>query len=262
MIRTISLYLILISMFSVSCTRYRDITYMRDVARTPSDTIFKNSYKQYKVQVSDLLYVKVTTLDETINTIFNTTSSTQGSSSASANNSNYYLIGYPVDIDGNITLPIMGKIKVEGLTLKEIQSAIEELSTKYLTNAKIDIRLLSFKVTLLGQVNHPGQITIMADKANIFEGLAMGGDISIYGNRHDVLIMRPDKTGGNTVHRIDLTDKTILTSEYFYLLPNDIIYVEPTKIAGFRYSVNDYSLLISTVSTTVSIILLFKLIKL
>ena len=192
---------------------------------------------------------------KSINTIFNP-ASTQNQSSLAIGG--FYVIGYPVDVEGNISLPIIGKISVAGLTVTEIQKAVEKQAEKFLTNAKIDVRLVSFKITLLGQVNHVGQINVYADRANIYEALAYGGDISTYGNRHTVLILRPDTHGGSVAHRFDLTNRSILTSEYFYLQPNDIVYVEPMKITGFRLSISDYALLISTLTTTVSIVFLIK----
>ena len=123
------------------------------------------------------------------------------------------------------------------------------------------MRLVSYKVTLLGEVGHVGQINVYADRDNIFEVLAMGGDISFYGNRHKVLILRPDRHGGTIAHRLDLTDRSILTSQYFYVQPNDMIYVEPLKMTGFRLSVADYSLLISTLTATASIFFVIKNIK-
>ncbi len=255
MIKKIYYLLLLLILISSSCIRYRDITYFRDVARTPNDSIFKNSFKEYKIQIADVLYIKVTTLEESINAIFNQASS-QGQSSLVIGG--FYVIGYPVDVEGNIALPIIGKVPVAGLTVKQIQTAVEKQSEKFLTNAKIDVRLVSFKITLLGQLNHVGQINVFADRANIFEALALGGDISTYGNRHTVLILRPDKSGGSVAHRFDLSNRSILTSEYFYLQPNDIIYVEPMKITGFRLSISDYALLISALTTTVSIIFLIK----
>jgi polysaccharide export outer membrane protein len=231
-----------------ACTRYKDITYVKDVGKTPNDTLYTNSFTDYKIQVADILYVRISCMDENINALFNQGSQSNSSSSSSGS---FYLTGNTVDIDGNITVPVIGKVPAAGQTVSEIESNILKLSAKFITDANVQVKLVSFKISLLGEIGSKGQINIFSDRANIFEVLALAGDINYGGNRHNVLIMRTTKHG-TEIHRIDVTDKNILSSNMFYLQPNDIIYVEPMKSIGLKLIISDYSALISLLTLTIS----------
>jgi polysaccharide export outer membrane protein len=190
-------------------------------------------------------------MDESINALFNQKTQT------GTNQNNFYLSGNTVDSEGNITVPIIGKVPVIGQTVKEIETNILKLAIKYITDPIVQVKLVSFKISLLGELGTKGQINIFSDRANIFEVLALAGDISYKGNRHNVLIMRTTRQG-TEIHRIDVTDKNILSSKLFYLQPNDIIYVEPVKSTGIRLMLADYSTLISILTLTISTIFLIK----
>ena len=257
MTKSIIFYLLVI-FIAAGCSRYRDITYLRNAGISQTDTLYKSTSSIYKVQPADILYIKVNSLDESINTIFNP-GVPSTSASSSAGTSNYYITGYPVDKDGNITLPIMGKITVAGFTTQEIQNLVQKQAEKFIMDARIDVRLVSFKISIIGEVKNPGEYTIFNDKANIFEAIAMASDLTYYGNRHKILLLRSSPQGTET-YRIDLTDKNVLSSTYFYLQPHDIIYVEPMKSTGFRLSASEYSVLISTITATLSLaFLIYKI---
>ena len=238
------------------CTRLKDITYVRDVGKSANDSLYTNSFSDYKIQVADILYVRISCMDESINALFDqgTQSNTTNSSASS---SSFYLTGNSVDVQGNITVPIIGKIPVVGQTVSEIESNLSKLSAKYITDARVQVKLVSFKISFLGEIGHKGQINIYSDRANIFEVLSLAGDINYNGNRHNVLIMRTTKQG-TEVHRIDVTDKNILSSKMFFLQPNDIVYVEPIKSTGIKLMIADYSTLISILTLTISTIFLIK----
>jgi len=254
MLRKYCIFFLIISAF-VSCTRYKDIAYMRNLDPARSDSLYKSKQGNYKIQPADILYIKISCLDENIDKVIN--QNTQMMSQMSMGGAGYYVIGYTVEKDGTINLPVLGKISVSGFTIPEALNAIQKMADKYMTNATVELRLVSFKISILGQVNRPGQLTVYNDKANIFEVIALAGDLTYYGNRHSVLLMRSLPEGTKT-YWVDLTDKNILTSEYFYIQPNDIIYVAPLKSTGFRLSIQDYSLLISTLTVTFSAIFLIK----
>jgi polysaccharide biosynthesis/export protein len=253
MIRRI-IYILIFILITIGCTRYKDITYLRNAGIPQTDTLYKSISTVYKVQPSDILYIKVNSLDESINSIFNPNIPSSGTSS-STGTSNYYITGYPIDIDGNITLPIMGKISVTGYTTEEIQALIQKQAEKFIMDARIDVRLVSFKISVLGEVKNPGQYTIFNDKANIFEALAMASDLTYFGNRHKILLLRSG-TKGTETYRIDLTDKNTLSSAFFYLQPHDIIYVEPMKSTSIRLSASEYSVLLTTITATLSLVFL------
>jgi Periplasmic protein involved in polysaccharide export len=250
------LYIItLVSFLIASCTTYKDITYLRNLNPKTADSLYLTKVKDYKIQPADILYIKVNCMDENINEVFN--KSTLSSSLVSSNLGGFYVIGYTVEPDGNIILPVLGKIFVSGLTIQEALSAIQKQADKYIANAQIDIKLVSFKFSVLGEVKRPGQYNIFNDKANVFEALAIAGDLTYYANRKNVLILRSGPEGIKT-YRINLTDKDILATQLFYLQPNDIVYVEPMKSTGLRLSAADYSVLISTISVTLTTYFLIR----
>ena len=254
-----NLFFILFVLLAISsCTTYRSITLVRNLDPSTSDSIFKKKIDTYKIQPADILYVKVSCMDESINEVFN--KSILSSNLTSLNLGGFYVIGYTVEKDGTITLPVLGKVPVSGLTVQEVLSLIQKQADKYISNAQIDVRLVSFKISVLGEVRRPGQYNVFNDRASIFEALAIAGDISYYGNRKNVLILRSEPEGTRTF-RVNLTDKSILASPLYFLQPNDIVYVEPMKSAGLRLSAADYSVLISTISVTLTTIILIRSIK-
>ena len=217
--------IILVVLIFGSCSRFKDITYLRGVGYG-SDSLIKTTFNVYKVQSFDILYIRVTSIDEEASKIFNNESSSNNNATQNLSLGTS-LIGYTIDINGFVDMPVLGKVYVTGLTLSEIENFLKEKVGKYLADARVMVKLLSFKVTLLGEIGN-GQKTISAERANILEVFAMGGDISKYGNRHKILLLRTTPEGVIT-YRIDVTKDDLIASPYFYIQPNDLIYVEPMK---------------------------------
>lgn len=237
-----------------SCAQYKDITYLRNLHNNPTDTIFKGAISDYKIQPADILYIKINSLDENISKMFN--QDLLANSSVISTQSGIFVAGYTVDNEGNISLPLIGKVNVGGKNINESQKTVQEIVVKFISDARIDLRLMSFKISILGEVKKPGQYSIFNDKANIFEAIALAGDLTYYANRKQILILRTEKN--NEIHtiRVDMTDKAILSSDYFLLQPNDIVYVEPLKSAAIRLSASDYSILLSAFTATLTSIIL------
>jgi polysaccharide biosynthesis/export protein len=250
--------IILLPLILASCTTYKDITYLRNLNPATADSLYLRSSGKYRIQPADILYIKVNCMDESINNVFNKNS--LSSSLVSSNLGGFYVVGYTVEPDGTINLPVLGKILVTGLTVAEALTAIQKQADKFISNAQIDVKLVSFKISVIGEVRKPGQFEIYNDKANVFEALAIAGDLSYYANRRNILILRSEPEGMKT-YRIDLTNKNILSSPLFYLQPNDIVYIEPMKNTGLRLTAADYSVLISTISVTLTTIILIQNIK-
>lgn len=168
--------------------------------------------------------------------------------------SNIYVYGYTVSDSGTISLPILGQVNVFGLTIDEVQKAIQKKSNEYLKDATINVKLLSFKFTVIGEVNTPGTYTNYNNQLTVLDAIGMAGDITDFGNRKHVLVIRPTKEG-TTTHRINLQDKNLLQSDGYFLLPNDIVIVEPIKSKPFQLNIPTTTLLItatlSTISTTI-----------
>ena len=214
-------------------------------------------YQEYHLGIGDNLYIKVRSLDAKSNDFFNNMGSEARSSNY--NDASIYLNSYNVDQNGNIIFPFVGPVQVLGLTVDQTQEKIESVLNKYLKETTIIVKLVNFNITLVGEVRRPGEYKIYQDKINIFEAVSMAGDISDYGNRNEVKLMRKTDEG-TALHIIDLTSENILESPYFYLKPNDVIYVEPLKGKQFAFSTFPYALLFSTI-TTVIVLLTFLQVK-
>lgn len=246
---------VLLSTFA--CTRYRDITYVRGIGQSISDSLIQTTYSIYKVQPFDVLYIRVmSTLDPKADEVFNQSSQANALSGGMNIMGTFYFSGYPINDQGFIKMPLLGELYVAGLTLKEIEELVRQRTREYVPDAEVKVRLLSFKVTLLGEIGS-GQHTILADRANLLEVIAMGGDIQKTGNKHNVLILRTTPQGMRS-YRVDLTDKNIIRSPLFYVQPNDIIYIEPTRAAALRISLSELSLFISSVTAITSMYFLIK----
>ncbi len=140
---------------------------------------------------------------------------------------------YLVDNDGKIQFPVVGELKVGGLTKTEAEQLITQAISPYLAeseNPVVTVRMSSFSISVLGEVNAPGTFTIAREKINVLEALARAGDLTIYGVRNNVTLIREDVEGKKSYHTLDLNDANIVNSPYYYLQQNDILYVEPNKV--------------------------------
>lgn len=240
-------------MFS-SCVPQKKIKYLQ-AQNEEADTLKVREFKTkseitYKVQTGDNLYIKVLSIDEQTNKLF-------GSGTQSGNYLNsdvsVYLQSYTVDPTGNIDFPIVDKIAVKDLTVEQIRTKIQSIVDEYLVGATVFVKMVNFNVTILGEVNRPGKFQIYQDQINIFEALAMAGDLTDFAERSKIKLMRQTKDGYK-IHKIDLTRDNIIASDYYYIMPNDIIYIEPLKIKQFGFASFPYSIIFSTISATLLIL--------
>lgn len=225
--RRILLYSLMISILS-SCYKYPKLIYLRDDANMFSDrpTVIESAPKDYYVQPNDILNIRVQSTDADVNELFNM--------SAGANMwnpgdpANVFLSGFSVDRSGNIRLPILGELHVGNKTIPDIERQIQREVDRYIINASVNVKLVSFKVTILGEVSRPGQYLIFNGQANIFEVIGMAGDITPRGKKHDVKLLRQTDAATQVV-LVDLTNPQLISSNYYFIQPNDVIYVEPFK---------------------------------
>lgn len=214
-----------------SCGSGKNIAYFQN-----ADTIDLSASKglyDAKIMPKDLLTITVSTTDPKASMPFNlsvtNTLNNLGTLSTSAGSLQTYL----VDNDGYINFPIVGKIEVGGLTKRQCENRIKEKILPYMSeteNPIITVKMASFKVAVAGEVKSPGIFTVDQEKISILEALARAGDLTIYGKRENVLLIREDSTGQKSIHRINLNDANIINSPYYYLQQNDYIYVEPNKV--------------------------------
>lgn len=187
-----------------------------------------------RIMPKDILTVTVTTIDPEAAVPFNlSVPTTVSQASTKTLTSQPVLQDYLVANDGTIDFPIIGEIKVAGLTKKECEAMILEKISPYLAETEkpiVTVRMSSYSIAVLGEVKNPGSFPVSREKINVFEALAMAGDMTIYGVRDRVRLIREDAKGNKEIQILDLTDANIINSPYYYLQQNDIIYVEPSKV--------------------------------
>ncbi|SMO49887.1 polysaccharide export outer membrane protein [Saccharicrinis carchari] len=193
---------------------------------------------EYKIMPYDNLFINVSSLDPKWSSMFNT------ASEGSLTEESAILQGYLVDIEGNIEIPFIGKVRVMGETLEQIKTKLESTFSSYVKDASITVRLVNNHVSVIGEVMTPGKYQLTKVRVNIFEALAMAGDLSSYGNRTKIQLIRPTPYGP-VVKEFSLGDRSILNSEFYYVMPNDIIYAPPLKGKSFQVNSSVFAILIS-----------------
>ncbi len=239
-----------------SCKPNKDLIYLSNVSDQEEQAGLPGAAPVYTVKASDNLYVDIQTTDPEINVLFNPTKgmgTTGGTQQNFGQESSQYLNGFLVDLDGNVQLPVIGKVAVRGLSLPQVQSAVQQAADKYLKDATVRVRLLSFKVTVMGEVKSPGVYYNYSDKLTILEGISLANGETDYSSIKKVLVLRPTQEGSQSF-RLDLTNKSFLASPAFYLQPNDVVYVEPDKNKTVKINAPMYSLFLSTVSTLILVL--------
>ncbi len=239
-------YALIILLFT-SCASKKDIVYFQDIDQTTLDEI-DSIYAHPVVEINDILSVNISALDDNSVVPFrfsNSDASIAGSS------------GYLVNADGNIQFPILGSIKVKGKTIEEVQQLLQDSLKTYITDPIVQVKIINYKITVLGAVNNPGTYKIDEESISLPQAIGLAGDFNINGKRDNVLLIR-QINGVRTSIRVDFTSSDWLNSPYYYLKQNDIIYVEPNfaevKSAG---AIGDFTelLRVVTVATTTIILL-------
>lgn len=214
-------------MFSiVSCVNTKKATYFNDIKNAD----FKDQSIEPQIQKNDQLSIIVTSLNPEATEVFNKPNQSVISSS-SGNGVSSITTGYLVDDNGNIQFPILGSIKASGLTLKQLGDTIAATLTakKLLTEPIVNVRIMNFRVTVLGEVNRPGVVPVANGKISLLEAIGMAGDMTVYAKRDNVLLIRVED-GNKIVRRLDLNDPAFVSaSPYYYLKTNDVVYVETGK---------------------------------
>jgi polysaccharide export outer membrane protein len=212
----------------------------------------ENKRSTYRLQPNDILSIKVkSSTDAAVSDLFNITTTTQAPMFTSPGN--LFLEGYSIDDQGKVNLPIIGSITVKDMSVDEVQNLIQLNANKYLKNATVIVKLISFKVTVLGEVNNPGYHYVYNNQITLLEALGLAGDLTPQGNRKNVKLVRQVQ-GGSEVVLLDLTDPRTLKSKYFFLMPNDAIYVEPFKARAAKWNLENLTLLFSAATTAVLIL--------
>ncbi|AWH85142.1 sugar transporter [Flavobacterium album] len=252
MLKKVIVFLTL-ALLLTSCASSKKILYLNNAGKEAEFEALK--YANI-IQPDDNVLITVTADEPTLAAQFNMMYlSLQSSGLNNANNSSA-LTTYLVDQNGEIDFPGLGKIKLAGLTRVDAEVKIKDLLVKHIANPGVNLRIMNFKVSVLGEVLRPGQIQIGSDRATILEAISMAGDLTIYGKRKEVMIIR-EKQGVKSINYVDLTDVNLVNSPFYYLSQNDIVYVKPnqTRVNSSVVGPN-LTLGISAISLLVTIIAL------
>ncbi|WP_309640382.1 polysaccharide biosynthesis/export family protein [Flavobacterium sp.] len=245
------IFIVLICLFLPSCADKKKLVYLQGIEDQKS---YEASLRyELKLQSDDLLSIVVSAENSEVTIPFNLPV-VQGNVTTTTLTGRTFLI----DNDGFIDYPVLGKLKLGGLTRTEATTKLTTLVSNYITNPSITVRILNYKISVLGEVTKPGSFTINGERVSILEALSLAGDLSIYGKRKNILLIRDDE-GKKTYTRIDLTDAKLLNSPNYYLAQNDIIIVEPNKpkLNGSIVGPN-ISLWLTSVSVLITILLFLK----
>ncbi|MEC7770160.1 MAG: polysaccharide biosynthesis/export family protein [Bacteroidota bacterium] len=246
-------YVILVCLM-YSCGSTQDVVYFQDA--TQFETLVDDNTFTSKFKVDDLVSIHVSTLDPEASAPFNLfRGAEEGGVSMRPEQVNYL-----VDENGEIDFPVIGKIKIEGLSPSETKALLREKLSDYLKDPIINIRIRNFTVTILGAVNRPGTYPINGEQITIMEALGYAGDINIKGRRDNVMVVR-DFDGTKVYNRINLNSKESLKSPVYYLTQNDVVYVEPNKSGKVQSSLDQRASLtfsIASLLITSTIILLTR----
>ena len=260
-----NLFIICFSIFFIAgCTAYKNVPYMQDSELYD----LQESLPMYdaKIMPKDLLTITVNTTDPEAAAPFNLTVQTSANATRSTSlTSQASLQQYLVSNEGSIDFPVLGTLHVSGLTKSEAENLIREKLGDYLKETPIvTVRMTNYKISVLGEVANPGMFTINNEKVNIFEALALAGDLTIWGMRDNVKLIREDADGKRNIISLNLNKSDILTSPYYYLQQNDIIYVTPNKMKAKNSDIGQStslwfsgtSILISLVSMIATLLIL------
>jgi polysaccharide export outer membrane protein len=238
--RTLLLLILSITFFAASsCNSYKNIPYFQDVNRSNTVNEKIDNYSPLTIQKQDILGITVTSLNP----------DAWKDDSVKPN-------GYLVDMNGNIQLPLVGSMKAEGFTTNDLQQQIAAKLATYLKEPSVNVRIMNFKISVIGDVAHPNVYPIQNERVTIPEALGLAGDLNITGIRNNVLLIR-EINGTRQYVNIDLTSADLFKSPYYYLKNNDVIYVQPDKTksnSGDR-SYRTISLVLATLSLVATIVL-------
>jgi len=227
-LKLILLMSVLFLAISSCTTSKRKLTYVHKIE---TGKVHPNNLtpETYLIKPNDNLYIVIMG-DDPLNTAFlNLTTAVSGSAGADLE-----LISYLVDENGNISFPQLGEIAVAGKTVLEVQDEIEERISSYIKNTSVYVKMLGRTITVIGEVLNPGIQVIYQNQLTIFEAIGTAGDLTDWGNRRNVKLFRKTDAG-TEVMSVDLTDPALLYSDYYYIYPNDVIYVQPSsKVFGFK----------------------------
>lgn len=254
-----------------SCVSNEKIIYMQKLEDSSGPLVesserYSYQVEDYLLQANDILEISIKTTDPTLNEIFNVVNADNSNMAAMGGGQGagdaFFMNGYSLDDYGNVEIPLVGIINILGLTTKEVKELVETKVKQYVKEDEyfVRVRLGGIRFSALGEFNRSGKYTILQNRVTIFEAIAFAGDLGRLAKRDEVILLRqyPD---GSQIHKINLLDRELLGSEYFFLKPNDMIYAEPMKvreIGAGNTLVETVSLITATITAIALIVTLTR----
>jgi polysaccharide biosynthesis/export protein len=242
-----AVYILSISMLLASCVSQRNVVYLQDKDEYVKE-FNQAEVEDYKLKPNDELYIQISSLDEASTNIFSTSSAQQSSSVVSMQPYGASLASYAINKEGYLLFPVIGNILVKDKTLPEVSAIIRDSLTNILSQPLVSVKLVNRYISVLGEVRNPGHFAFAQEKLTIFDALALAGDITDYGDRSEVILAR-NENGKNIRINVNLTKSGLLASQYYFLRPNDLIYVKPLKKRFWGLKEFPFSIVLSTIST-------------
>lgn len=254
-----------LALLLTSCNNYKNVAYFQNSANLQGETQKVELYNAH-IMPKDLITITVNTTDPEASMPFNLTVQSRESASVSVTRATTQMAlqQYLVNNNGDIEFPVVGTLHVGGLTINETEAMIRKELAPYLKETPIvTVRLVSFKVSVMGEVARPGQFNVNTEKINVLEALALAGDLTIWGQRENVKLIREDAAGTRQIHELNLNDANVIYSPYYQLEQNDIIYVTPNQTKAKNSDVGtSTSLWFSATSIVISLAsLLYNILK-
>jgi len=236
---------IVLSVCITSCVPLNKLSYFNDVNELEEPSV--NPRTQKLIMPFDKLYIKVISIDPQTSQIFNPIEQI----SAVTNNG---ILGYLVDEGGNVNFPFVGNINVISLTTAQAGEKIQKSLSDYVPNTSVTVKYIDNQVTVMGEVKQQGVFSFIHDKLNIYEALGLGGGLTQFGDRKKIILIRNE--GNKIMHyRLNLSDSKIASKDYYYILPNDVIIVEPLKALSSNYQNITYTTILSSITTLIAVLL-------
>jgi len=241
---------------AASCTSQKKLAYLDNLPEGNGEESFTMDLPEYKIQPRDILYLtaKAMTPEGKIEDFLASTTNTT-TQMGGGGESGSYIYGFDVNADGEIRIPVVGTLKVMDLTLDEARKLIQTSVDKVYKNSTVECKLLSFKFTVIGEVRAPATYVNYNNYLTVFEAIGRAGGVGDFGNRDRVLVVRAEEKGTKTF-RLNLQDKQILNSEAYFLLPNDVVIVEPLPQKIFNQNLPTIAFIMTTVLSTITTTLL------
>jgi len=238
---------IIIFLYS-GCVTQHDLEYMQKSDRT-SKTFKEAEIPDYRLKPNDELYIQINSLDDPAANVFSTSENQSSSNMMGIQPYGASLISHAINKEGYLQLPIIGNIFVKDKTLSEVSSILTDSLSHILSQPIVAVKLVNRYISVLGEVKSPGHFPYSQDKLSIYDAVGLAGDMTIYSNRKEVTLTR-NENGKNTLVKLDMTDPNILASEYYYIRPNDIIYVKPLKKRIWGMPDFPFAIILSALSVT------------